>query len=205
VRDCSASTSWRGPPGGELGARRLQLGHEAGEAGVARAAGVLGPQAGQGALRGVLPLRALQLAGGEEPPERVATLEAHRPEVGDDAGRRHVPGEDVRARVREVGGVRRQALDERAQRGRRLPRVLRAGQRQLHPREVEEVGALGLRKPQRAGERVEDLRRGVDVAPLLQPRAPGDADPRELRELLAAQPRRAAPAADRSTSSASTS
>lgn len=46
---------------------------------------------------------------------------------------------------------------------------------------------LGPGEVQRAGQRVEHLARGVDVAGLLQPRVPGDADPGHGRDLLAPQ------------------
>ena len=46
-----------------------------------------------------------------------------------------------------------------------------------------------------ARERVEHLRRDLDVAGLLEPGVPGHSDRGELRDLLAAQPRRAAAAA----------
>src|SRR5262249_35882491 len=38
----------------------------------------------------------------------------------------------------------------------------------------------------------QEMRRDLDVAALLEPRVPGDADPGELRDLLAPQPRSAA-------------
>jgi len=47
-------------------------------------------------------------------------------------------------------------------------------------------------EPQRPRDRIQDLRRGVDVAALLEPCVPGDADPGELGDLLPAEPRRAA-------------
>ena len=69
------------------------------------------------------------------------------------------------------------------------------GERELRSREREQRPALGGVEPQRAGERVEHLRRRVDVAPLLEPRVPGHADPRQRGELLAPQAGRpAAPA-----------
>src|SRR4029079_12303809 len=61
------------------------------------------------------------------------------------------------------------------------------------PGEREEVRALGLVEAERARDRVEHLGGGVDVAALLQARVPGDADPGELCDLLAPQPRRAPP------------
>ena len=54
--------------------------------------------------------------------------------------------------------------------------------------------ALGGVEAQDAGERVEHLRRRLDVAALLEPRVPGQPDPGELGDLLAPQARRAPPA-----------
>ena len=51
------------------------------------------------------------------------------------------------------------------------------------------------RQAQRAGERLEHLQRGADVAALLEPRVPGGAHAGEVGDLLAAQPGRAAAAA----------
>ena len=45
------------------------------------------------------------------------------------------------------------------------------------------------------GERIDDTRRRGDVAPLLEPRVPGEPDPGQLGDLLAAQTRRAPPPA----------
>ncbi len=64
--------------------------------------------------------------------------------------------------------------------------------RELCSREREQRPAFGGVEPQRAGERVENLRRGADVAPLLEPRVPGHADPRQAGELLAPLARRPA-------------
>ncbi len=55
----------------------------------------------------------------------------------------------------------------------------------------EEVGALAGVEHQGAGQRVEDLFGDLDVAGLFEPGVPGDADGGELRDLLAAQARRA--------------
>src|SRR5258708_19839344 len=48
-------------------------------------------------------------------------------------------------------------------------------------------------EPERTGHSVQDLGAGVDRAALLQPGVPGDADTRELGDLLTAQPGGAAP------------
>ena len=67
--------------------------------------------------------------------------------------------------------------------------------RKLRSREREQRPALSGVEPQRTGQRIEHLRRGIDVAPLLQPRVPRHADAREGGELFAPQPRRPPPAA----------
>ncbi|MGX1120753.1 hypothetical protein RKD37_006116 [Streptomyces ambofaciens] len=70
----------------------------------------------------------------------------------------------------------------------------RAGVGSTAPAQLEEVGALGGVEQQGAGEGVEDLHGDLDVPGLLQPGVPGDADGRELGDLLAPQPRGPAPA-----------
>lgn len=59
---------------------------------------------------------------------------------------------------------------------------------------MEEVGALADVELEHAGEGIEDLGRRLDVSSLLEPRVPGEADPGELGDLLAAQARCAAAA-----------
>jgi hypothetical protein len=59
------------------------------------------------------------------------------------------------------------------------------------------VIALVRVEQQCPGHRVQHLRRGVDVASLLEPRVPGDADAGQRGDLLAAQARRAAPGGGR--------
>ena len=105
-----------------------------------------------------------------------------------------VVGEDVVAAVLDAGRERVELVEHRrtagrdagAARGRR--RVGGAG-------EGEEVGALVRVEQQGAGERVEHLLGDLDVAGLLEPGVPGDADAGELGDLLAAQARRAPAAA----------
>ncbi len=57
------------------------------------------------------------------------------------------------------------------------------------------MGALRGRQAEGGGDRLENLERRPDVARLLEPCVPGGADPRDLRDLLAAEARRSAPAA----------
>jgi len=56
---------------------------------------------------------------------------------------------------------------------------------------------LGRIEVEHPGQRVEDARRGRDVTALLEPGVPGEPDPGQLRDLLAPQTGRAAPAVDR--------
>ena len=63
--------------------------------------------------------------------------------------------------------------------------------------DLEQVGALGRRELQRPRHRRQRLRRGRDVAALLQPGVPGDAEAAALRHLLAPQAGRAAALAGR--------
>ena len=69
---------------------------------------------------------------------------------------------------------------------------VRGRQRQLGPRQREQRRALGGVEPQRAGERLEHVGRGMDVTALLEPRVPGHPDPGERGQLLTPQSRRAA-------------
>ncbi len=55
--------------------------------------------------------------------------------------------------------------------------------------EVREVGVLGVRQPQGAGDGVEDLRGDVLPVALFEPRVVGHGHPGQLGQLLAAQPR----------------
>jgi hypothetical protein len=55
--------------------------------------------------------------------------------------------------------------------------------------QMRQMRVLGVGQPQRAGDRVEDLRRHVPPVALLQARVVRHGHPGELRQLLAAQPR----------------
>ncbi|HEY2112366.1 MAG TPA: hypothetical protein VGH25_11630 [Dongiaceae bacterium] len=57
--------------------------------------------------------------------------------------------------------------------------------------EIEEIDALGRRELQGFGEAREGRRRDGDLAPLLDPGVPGDAEARELGDLLASEAGRA--------------
>src|SRR4051812_22532305 len=180
------------PPRAELLARLLQRVEEGREVGVADAPRVLGPEAGQRAAGGGPALLGGQLLGREEPPQEVLAsvwgarrLAEHRRGGG-------VPSEDVGARADQVGRIRRHALDELGEIGRRLARVVARGQRELDAREVEEVRALSGVEAQDPGQRVEHLCGRLDVPALLEPGVPGQADAGELGDLLATQAWRSA-------------
>lgn len=57
---------------------------------------------------------------------------------------------------------------------------------------MRQVGRLRAVQAERPGDRVEHLRRHVLSVPLFEPRVVRDRDPRQLRQLLAAQPGHAA-------------
>ena len=59
-------------------------------------------------------------------------------------------------------------------------------------REIEQMGALGGVKSQRACDPLEKMRRDLDLAALLEPRIPCRADTCELCDFLASQARRSA-------------
>jgi hypothetical protein len=75
--------------------------------------------------------------------------------------------------------------------------ALQVGGRLRHPGEGEQVPALVPVEPQGAGDGREHLLGRADVAPLLEPRVPGDPDAGELRDLLPAQAGGASPARER--------
>jgi hypothetical protein len=53
--------------------------------------------------------------------------------------------------------------------------------------ETQHIVVLCVGQPQRRRDRIQDLPRGVDVAPLLEPGVPGDAHTRQVRDFLAPQ------------------
>ena len=68
-----------------------------------------------------------------------------------------------------------------------------AGQQRRRLGQPVQMLALRPVQPQRPRQRVEHLRARVDLAALLEPGVPGDADAREQRQFLPAQPGRAPP------------
>jgi hypothetical protein len=128
---------------------------------------------------GVVPVddRRLPLRVREHQPEDVAVLERDRLDVVEEARVDAVVGEQVEPGVdhhrRQWLELIDQRLDGRAE---RLALVGDRGRREAGERE--QVGVLVDVELQSSCDRVQDLSGGVDVAPLLEPRVPGDADPR---------------------------
>jgi hypothetical protein len=100
--------------------------------------------------------------------------------------------EDVEPAVGQGGRQRVERVDDLEDLG-RDGHSLGPCQQRRGLREPIQVLALGPVEPERLGQRVEHLHARVDLAALLQPRVPGDADARKQRQLLAAQPGRAPP------------
>src|SRR5262249_2626383 len=84
--------------------------------------------------------------------------------------------------------------DQAAQRRRHALDGALARRRLLAASEHDQVAALGLVETQGARQRLEHVQGGAHIASLLEPRVPGGTHPRELRNLLTAQTRRAPPA-----------
>jgi hypothetical protein len=100
--------------------------------------------------------------------------------------------EDVEPAVGQGGRQRVERVDDLDDLRRDGP-SLGPGQQRRGLSEPVQVLALGPAEPERPGQRVEHLHARVDLAALLQPRVPGDADARQQRQLLTAQPGRAPP------------
>jgi len=116
------------------------------------------------------------------------------PRVAEDAIGAAVPGQDVERAIGRVGRERQRVEDGLYRCRRRRGRRARRGRRRLVPGQHERVRALLGAEPERTRDRVERVGRRADVSTLLEPRVPGDAHAGELRDLLAAQARRAPPA-----------
>ena len=108
-------------------------------------------------------------------------------------GRRRVPAAGVPDPVEAVGGVGRGADDGEQRRGRVRDRLGRGRVGVATAGELEQIGPLGPRQLKRLGQPAQGVRRDPNIAALLDPGAPGGADPRTIGELLAAQARRAPP------------
>ena len=122
----------------------------------------------------------------------VAVLERDRVDVAHQPGVAAVVREDVAACVADRDRIRLQLVEDQLH-GRGDDLAVLVAFRRGRTGEAEKVGVLVLVEAQRARDGLQDLLGRVDVAALLEPRVPGDADSGELRDLLAAQPRRPAP------------
>ena len=163
---------------------------------VAVAAGVRGAEARERVARGRLPGRPAPAGVGEHPPQQVLRRRPARATASPSMRGRPPRSRPARRCAGRAGrpGSARSASTIVA----RAPAAPRSGtarrRRDRDAGEVEQVRALGRVEVEHPGERVEHARRRRDVAALLEPRVPGQPDPGELRDLLAAQPGRAAPA-----------
>ncbi|EPH44313.1 hypothetical protein STRAU_2753 [Streptomyces aurantiacus JA 4570] len=134
----------------------------------------------------------------EVQPRHVAALGGQRVEVGEQRPGRAVGGEDVEPSPDDVRGHlvqrRQEDLDARPDRlrgGWRRGRVAQgAGQ-------MAQVRALGVVEPQHPGDGVQDAVGHVVGAALFESYVVVDADPGQLRQLLAAQPGHATAPAER--------
>jgi hypothetical protein len=180
---------------------RSQAARNSGDCSRSRASSAFAQVTGHGGAEagGHQPLHLLQVHDRRAPllvgvgeDHAVAVLGRHRVQVAQQQPVGAVVGEDVVPAVLQARRVGLQLLQHRPQR-RGERRAVGAGRGVDGPGQLEEVGPLGGVEQQRAGEGVEDLHGDMDVAGLLQPGVPGDADRGELGDLLAPQARGAAP------------
>ena len=133
----------------------------------------------------------------ERQPQVVARRARDRAEVAEQRDRGVVPGQVVPAASEHVSpDSRRGSRSADAA----WARLARPGSCTAAPPRRGRAGSGGCARPASAaarGERLEHVERGAHVAALLEPRVPGGAHARELRDLLAPQARCAAPAAAR--------
>jgi len=131
----------------------------------------------------------------EREAQQVAVVLAVEPARKQRGGRR-IPCKRVPLAIEHVRG-RRDRRDGRGERRRQVAgRDVGLGRIALRG-ELEQIRALGLRQLQRDRDSCERVGRRRHRAPLLDPRVPGRADAAQLRDFLAAQPRRATARAGR--------
>jgi hypothetical protein len=123
----------------------------------------------------------------ERQPHDVAVLDRHRLEAVEEAPVGAVVSEQIEAGVDDAGGEGLELVEERLH-GRAKTVALVGDRRRRNTGEREEVRVLVRVELQRPRDRVEHLRRGMNVPALLEPRVPGDADASELGHFLASQP-----------------
>ena len=118
-------------------------------------------------------------------------------ETGGDGGPRRVPGHDVAGRADHEGGRRIERVEHRRHGRRDLCRERHLGGAEhlvaaLHA-EVEEMAALVVVESHGVGQGQQHRRRRVQIASLLETHEVVDTDAGQGGDLLAPQPRRAAP------------
>ena len=134
----------------------------------------------------------------QQHPQQRAALGRQMIRRAEQRRRRRIPGQDPRHRPEQVRRRRVQPLDQRHEQRATVVWILirrsrgALGQRQLGARQGEQRRPFGGIQAQRPRQGIEHLRRGMDVAPLLEPRVPGHPDPGERGQLLTPQARRAA-------------
>jgi hypothetical protein len=128
----------------------------------------------------------------ERQPEDVPVLDLDRLDVLEEAGVDAVVGEQVQSVVQDDGWVRLELVEERLRRGAELEALI-GDRRPRKAGEREQMRVLVRVELKRPRDRIQYLGRRIDVAALLEPRVPGDADPGELGDFLATEPRRATP------------
>jgi len=145
----------------------------------------------------------LELLPREQQADHIALAGGDPLEVEEYLSRRGIPADDLAATVRQDDRTEAQLVHDAPNRRRNGfgggCRVLRRfgveRARAAAGRKRVQVFALVPAKTQRAGDRVQHGRRGLNIPPLLQPRIPCRAHAGQLRDLLAAQAGRPAPGA----------
>ena len=154
----------------------------------------VGAEPGHGQADAALPIGEQLAARGihEVQPQVVARRARDLVEIAEQRARRPVEGQVVPAAADDVGRVRTEVLDQPPDGRRGALRRWLARRDLLTTSEQDQVRSLGRSQSQRPGDRLEHLERGAHIAALLEPRVPGRADARQVRDLLAAQARGAA-------------
>ena len=190
VRLSTAWTSWRSqnaPNSGDARSRRatsvFQAGSSRCSAIAARYSATIRP-----AVSSQSTITRRQRGIGEAQPEDVPVLDRDLLEVVEEAPVRLVERDQVETGVEDARREGLELVDQRLH-GRAELRALVGDGRRCHAGEREQVRALVPVELQRSRDRVEHLGGRIDVAALLEPRVPRDADTCELCDLLATQAR----------------
>ena len=160
-----------------LAVRAQPIDHRA-RAQIGEVAAIIGAEFRQHAARAVVPIgnEAPGFQCGKHIAQQVGAFLPFE-QAGEEAAGGCIGHADGPAGIQPISGLVERA-DKRRDRGGRVPGF--GGRRCvgiMPPGQLEQIGALGLRQPQRGGEAGESIGRGADIAPLLDPRAPGDAYP----------------------------